>query len=138
MEQPSLFDLSEYVQEQPASTPELDMLGSYLGEEKAAVVVAALGGLQLRVPSTHSGERWTQLTESLGLELAEEIVRIFGGEELYIPRNYHVEKAEQHKAIRSQYLQLIRKGYSNTRAIQEVARNMQISDRHVRRITALG
>lgn len=139
MNQQPLFDLSNYIVQRSTDVDDqhLDMLTVHLGEEGAQKVVASLGGLSFRIPSTESGHRFDELVNKLGQDLAQKMVSIFGGEDLYIPRNYYSTVAKRHKEIKRKYQDLINtQGKSSRLAVQILALENEISDRQIRRILA--
>ncbi len=132
MEQPPLFDLSEYAA--PEHIAEQSLLEHYFGAEDAEKIEQALGGLHIRVPVDPSAAEYKKLEERLGSELTAKLSRTFGGEPLYIGMGRFKKVSEQRKQIRARYSELTMGGKLKRPAIQQVAREFKISDRHVRRV----
>jgi hypothetical protein len=133
----SLFPLDDYIKPVAIDDSPMDMLSMYLGAESAAFVVDALGGLSLTIPRTKKGKTYKMLAHELGTELAAQLMEVFGGEELYIPRRYQELVAAKHRVIKIRYNELLREGKNSSRAIRLIARELSLSERHIRRILAV-
>lgn len=133
MEQSPLFDLSEYEADIEIEIVP-DALVVHMGEDNAKIIVAALGGLNIFVPSTRDGREYQRLVGVLGEDLAHKLIDVFGGEFLYIPRQYREGVQKKHRQISDRCRELVRSGKSKTRAIQQTALEYKMTERHIRRL----
>lgn len=132
MNQPTLFDLSEYTAPEPEA--ERSLFEYYFGPEDAEKIERALGGLNIRVPVNPNAAEYKKIEERLGSELTEKLARTFGGEPIYIGMGRFRKINEKKAEVRARYRELLQAGKLKRPAIQQCAREFKISDRHVRRI----
>ena len=105
----------------------MDYIADMMGTAFRDRVMACLGGTTLRVPRSKAALTDDhELVSALGREDAEEMVELVGAEMFYIPRG--PQKSDRHMVV-----------YEASRAgktTNQIARDLGISDRQVRRLRA--
>lgn len=108
-------------------------LAEVIGLRNAMRLVEAFGGTTFPVPKreTRLGElRFATLASVIGVEAADALVKRFGGTDLYIPRCVDALRGARDAAIIREYEE-ITKTASGNEAVQRLARQHQLSDRHI-------
>lgn len=108
-------------------------LAEVTGPRNAMRLVEAFGGTTFPVPKreTRLGElRFAALASVIGREAAEALVKRFGGTDLYIPRCADALRGARDAAICREYDELVA-SMSGNEAVQRLARQHQLSDRHI-------
>lgn len=108
-------------------------LAEVIGMRNAMRLVDAFGGTTFPVPKreTKLGElRFATLASVIGPEAADALVKRFGGTDLYIPRCVEALRGARDAAICAEYDRLVQT-MSGNEAVQRLARQHQLSDRHI-------
>lgn len=108
-------------------------LALVIGLRNTMRLVEAFGGTTFPVPKreTKLGElRFATLASVIGAEAAEALVRRYGGTDLYFPRCVDALRRLRDASIIREYEE-ITKTASGNEAVQRLARQHQLSDRHI-------
>ncbi len=108
-------------------------LAEAVGLPKALRLVETLGGTTFPVPKreTKQGElRFAVLSDVVGVEAAEVLVRRYGSTDLYIPKCAEAMRRLRDAAICREYDTLIQ-STSGNEAVQRLARSHRLSDRQI-------
>lgn len=100
-----------------------------IGDEAAELLFKRFGGTSLSFYC-----RKAEVVDLIGAEKRRALVRYFRGVEVYLPMHSALDRNQRHSAMRKMFDEQVALGVSARKAVFQVAKQFNISDRHVWRV----